>query len=90
MYDLDSLVSGLWLIILIWSGYGTQPAGGSSKKRPFAMDADETQPMEPMEVEDASSLFSLEMPMDDSDANEDEIPPTQPDLDEPQPHKVRR
>jgi len=57
------------------------------------MDADETQPMEPMEVEDASSLFSFEMPVDDN--GEDEIPPTQPEpdepeLDEPQPHKVRR
>ena len=52
------------------------------------MDADETQPMEPMEVEDASSLFSLEMPVDDN--GEDEIPPTQPEPDEPQPHKVRR
>lgn len=58
------------------------------EKNPFAMDADETQPMEPMEVEDASSLFSLEMPVDDN--GEDEIPPTQPEPDEPQPHKVRR
>ena len=50
------------------------------------MDADETQPME---VEDSSSLFSLEMPVDDGSGYEDDIPPTQPELDEPQECKVR-
>ena len=74
-------------IFYIWSGYGTQHAGVSSTKLRCAMDADETQPME---VEESSSLFSLEMPVDGDGADdEDDIPATQPDLDEPQEHKVR-